>query len=149
MNYKQVKHFFPSASGNCSLTWQWDWAQTLESHSWGNILCGDSGCAKELVHSTSAVCLNVVPKYRESSHGCAWCQACVGPSCWSRWVRITSSGSRGEDWGRVRQGMAFLAFLLPCCTGRMVPNTTCTIDISYYSCFCKSGTIPLKPVAPR
>lgn len=61
-------------------------------------------------------------------------------------------GKNSLSWeqGRgLRQGKAFLALQLLRCTGKAVPNNTCTVGISNYFYFCKSGTISLKPMAPH
>lgn len=134
MNYQPVKYFFSSACGNCSLAWQQDQVQISP---WGWLVgkCpvgGSRGCATEPI---------TIPWPRTrmwwqrmgGTCGCAWHQIRVGASCQSRWARIASAGSRGEGSGRVRQGKAFLALLLLRCTGRAVPNNTCTAGISSYS----------------
>lgn len=98
MNYKPVKYFFPSACGNCSLTWQWDGVQ-IGTRDWLEgkyAVHGNRGCAAEPIRCTSATYPNAVPKDGENPHGRAWCQAHV----WELLARAGGRVSPQPGWGR-------------------------------------------------
>lgn len=128
MNYKPVKYFFPSACGNCSLTWQRDRVRT-GAWAWLRGKCVETGAVPPRQVATAR------------SYIRTWYPRMEGTLMAMLEAKEMHRSFLAEQGGDSEPAGTGWALLGPHYTGRVGPSNTHTLGISSYCCFCGAGTV--------